>query len=315
MLRAWLGLARWRDWVQSKLPFLAALTVLLSDTSTPRALAIVATVIAGAAFGYAVNEVADRSTDAPAGKRNAAAGLSVAEWLSFLVLTGAGALGLSLLWAPDAAGPILVAAGLGLALAYSIRPLRLKERGALGPAGAAAAQWAVPVLVVATAEPDGWLTPEAAAFALLGVAIGLRWMVVHQRRDAAGDARSGVRTWDAGGRDVTPLLGTLLACELVLLGAGVAWTWPDSVPVVAALGVCALDELRRGRLVGRLKGYEAAPLTTFYFLALPVSLAVAADSVALAALLVVVAVPQLIALTRASASTARPVVSASEPQP
>lgn len=313
MLRAWLRLARWRDWAQSKVPFLAAITVLLSEASAPRVVAIVATVVAGAAFGYAVNEVADRSSDARAGKRNFAAGLSAAGWLSFLLLTAGSALVLAWLWGPDPAAPILVGAGLALAVAYSSRPLRLKDRGVLGPPGAAAAQWAVPVLVVAAADPDGWLRPEAAAFALLGGAIGMRWMVVHQRRDAEGDSRAGVRTWDAGGRDVTPVLGILLACELVLLAAGVAWTWTRSGPVVAALGVCLLDELRRGHLFERLSGYEAAPLTTFYFLALPLSLAVAADSVALAVLLVVVAVPQLVALTRAMASTASPVVRASEP--
>jgi len=315
MLTTWLGLARWRDWAQSKLPFLAAVTVLLSEASAPRVLAIVATVVAGAAFGYAVNEVADRSSDALAGKRNRAAGLARNEWLSFVVLAGGGALGLSLLWAPDATAPILVAAGLGLAVAYSVRPLRLEERGALGPAGAAAAQWAVPVLVVAAAEPGGWLRPEAFAFALLGVAIGTRWIIVHQHRDAAGDARSGVRTWAGGGRDVAWMLAGLVAAEVLLLGAGVAWTWPHSVPVVAAFSVCVLDELRRGSLVRRLHGYEAAPLTTFYFLALPISLAVTADSITLAALLVVVAVPQLVALTRAMASMAKPVVRASEPQP
>lgn len=315
MLRGWLGLARWRDWAQSKLPLLTALAVLLSDASTPRVVAIVATVVAGAAFGYAVNEVADRSSDALAGRRNLAAGLSTAQWLSFLVLTGGAALGLPALWAPDAAAPMLVGAGLALAVGYSAPPLRLKERGGLGPPGAAAAQWAVPVLVVAAAEADGWSRPEAWAFALLGAAIGMRWMIVHQRRDAVGDARSGVRTWDAGGHDIRRLLLGVLASEIVLLGAGVAWTWPGSVPVVVALGVCVLDELRRGSLVERLHGYEAAPLTTFYFLAMPVALAVTADSIALAALLVVVAVPQVVALTRAMASTAKPVVRASEPQP
>jgi hypothetical protein len=124
-----------------------------------------------------------------------------------------------------------------------------------------------------------------------------------------------VRTWAGGGRDVAWMLAGLITSEVILLGAGVAWTWPHSVPVVAGFSVCVLDELRRGSLVGRLHGYKAAPLTTFYFLALPVSLAVTADSIALAALLVVVAVPQLVALTRAMASMARPVVRASDPQP
>ncbi len=59
-------LARWHDWIQFKLPFLTALIVLLAPAAAtaPRVLAIVMTVTAGAAFGYALNEVADRASDA-----------------------------------------------------------------------------------------------------------------------------------------------------------------------------------------------------------------------------------------------------------
>lgn len=336
-LLEWVRLTRWRDWVQSKLPFLTAVTVLLlpSTTTAPRVLEIVATVVAGAAFGYGLNDVADRASDARAGKVNRAAGVSRRRWLPYLILTGAGAFGLSVVWAPDAAAPALVLLSLGLAIAYSLPPLRLKERGAAGVVSAAAAQWAVPVLVVAAAEPDGWLHPSAWLFSLLSLAIGTRWMVAHQLVDSVRDERSGVRTYARGRADVSGPLARVFACEFVLLGAGLAWTWPRSAPAAIVLGPFLLHEVllvSRRPLPVRLASYAEAPLAGYYFFALPVALAIgllvtAEASAAVSALLLALALPQLLALIRswrgrtgsamkrARASTQRPVVSASEPQP
>jgi hypothetical protein len=334
----WVRLARWRDWVQSKLPFLTAITVLLlpSATSASRVLEIVATIVAGAAFGYGLNEVSDRASDRRAGKLNRAAELPRWQWLAYLILTGAGAVGLSFVWAPDAAAPVLVLLSLGLASAYSVPPLRLKERGVAGLATAAAAQWALPVLVVSAAEPDGWLHASSWLFALLSMAIGTRWMVVHQLLDALRDRRSGVRTYLSRRLDVGGLLPVVLACELVLLGAGLASSWPRSAPAAIALGPYLAFELylllRRRSLSVRLASYEQAPLAAYYFFVLPVALAIgelvtATGSGTVAGLLLAVALPQLVAMVRgwrggagsavnrARASVQRPVVSASEPQP
>lgn len=302
----WARLSRWREWAQSKLPFTAAVAVLVATSaiSAPRLLAIVATVAAGAAFGYGLNEVADRSGDARAGKSNSAAGLARWQWASFLAVTAGGALGLSLTWAPDPVAPALVLAGLGLAVAYSVPPLRLKERGPTALAGAAAAQWAMPVLVVSAAEPRGWLRPGAWAFALLGLAIGIRWMTVHQLQDAPADRQAGLRTHAGDHENVDRLLLGVFACELILLLIGLALTWSRSLPGAVALASCAALALalrsRRRPLRARLAGFESAPLAAYYFLALPIALAIGqlanpTASLPLAALLAALALPQLVA--------------------
>ena len=294
---------------QSKLPFMTAVTVLLVSPNTPalRVLEIAATVMAGAAFGYGVNDVSDRACDARAGKPNRAAGLAPWRWVLFLIVTGAGAFGLAMAWAPDAAAPSLVALGLALAVAYSAPPLRLKVRGAAALAGAAGAQWAVPALVVSAAEPGGWLRPAAWSFALLGLAIGTRWMVVHQLRDAVRDRRAGVSTYGSRRGDASSVLPAVFACELVLLGTCLALTWPSSLPAAIALSLCALAVMlpgsRRRPWRARLAGYAEAPLAGYYFFALPVAVAVGRlitppASTAVAALLLALALPHLLGRIR-----------------
>jgi 4-hydroxybenzoate polyprenyltransferase len=301
----WIRLARWQDWGGSKLPFLAAVAVLLAPSAgATDLLGITATVAAGAAFGFGLNEVADRKSDARAGKLNRAAGLDRSQWLLFLVLSAAGAFAVSLVWAPDAAAPALVLLTLGLAIAYSVPPVRLKERGAVGMAGAAMAQWGLPVLVVAAAEPGGWRRAGSLLFALLSVAIGLRWIAVHQIGDASADRRAGVSTYLSGRPHMYGLLRAIVACELVLLGAALAASWARSMPAAIAFAVYLAYEISRipyhERLSVRLAGYARAPLASYYFLALPVALAVSeliggSISIAVPALLLALAVPQLVA--------------------
>jgi GT2 family glycosyltransferase/4-hydroxybenzoate polyprenyltransferase len=300
LLLRWLALARWRGWMQSKLPFLTAAALLLDPGLTvPLALAVMGTIAAGAAFGYAANEVADRASDGRAGKPNRAAGLPPAAWAAFLLIAATVALGLSVLWSADAAGPILVAASLALAAAYSCPPLRLKERGRSGLVAAASAQWGLPVLAVASVEPAGWAQAATWSMCLLAMALGTRWIAVHQLRDAASDARGAVRTWASGGGDVSRVLWAALACELVLLALTLALTWPRALPAAVALGVwtgwAVLARSHLGSLPERLARYEEAPLAGYYFLLLPLALAVglqpSLEWVVLAALLLVLGLP------------------------
>jgi len=304
VLVQWVRLSRWREWAQSKLPFIGGAALLLAEpeTSALLVLAIIGTVALRAAFGYAINDVADRAQDERAGKPNRAASLSRLSWGTFLVLTAGGALGLSLVWAADAAGPALVLAGLALAAAYSVRPFRLKERAAVGLAAGAAAQWALPVLAASAVEPRGWLRPEAWALAFLGLAIGVRWLAIHQRQDAVDDRRAGVRTYASSRGDVERLILGAFMCELALLAATFAITWPRSLPAAVALSVwvlaSALLRSRRESLRTRLMGYDDAPLAGYYFLVFPVTLALSRPlsspaSFAVAALLLALGSPYL----------------------
>jgi 4-hydroxybenzoate polyprenyltransferase len=275
----WARLSRVREWAQSKVPFIAAAALLLmpSTSSAWRAIAIVATIVPWAAFGYGINDLADRRFDERAGKPNRAAGLTPASWAPFLILTAGGAVGLSLLWAADAAAPALVLAGLALAAAYSVPPIRLKERGVLGLIAAAAAQWAIPILAASAAVPGGWLRSAAWSLALVGLALGTRWILIHQLEDASADRRAMVTTYASRRDDAQRLLVGIFACELVMLAVALALTWPRSIPAVVALGAWVAGSVllnpRRGSLRVRLRGYHSAPLAGYYFVLLPVALA------------------------------------------
>ena len=70
-LADWLQLARWRDWFQSKLPFITAGALLLAppDVHPFTIILMMVTVAFWAAFGYGVNDIADRRADGRAGRR------------------------------------------------------------------------------------------------------------------------------------------------------------------------------------------------------------------------------------------------------
>jgi 4-hydroxybenzoate polyprenyltransferase len=300
-VHGWLGLSRWRAWAHSKLLFIAAAALLIS--TRPSALTIlemIATAAAAAAFGYGINDIADRASDHRAGQPNRASRVSLSSRIGFLVTTAGGALGLSLLWAADAAAPVLVGLSLTLAAAYSVAPLRLKQRGIFGLVAAAAAQWPIPVLAIAAAEPRGWLRGAAWAMAMLGLAIGMRHEAVHQRDDAAADRRAGVATYVARGGSAWKVMRASYAAELGLLGPTLALTWPRSRAAVFVLVAWFLlgEALSRGGLrtfSARLQRDAEPALATYSFCLLPVTLALsrlsAPASLGVAALLLALGYP------------------------
>jgi 4-hydroxybenzoate polyprenyltransferase len=282
----WLRLARWRDWFQSKLPFITAAALLLAPSATHplTILQMMGTVALWAAFGYGVNDIADRHVDGRAEKLNRAALISRASWILFLLLTATSALATCLLWAADAAAPGFLVLGLGAALAYSVPPIRLKERGMWGLLGAAVAQWSLPVVAMSAVEPWGWLRPGAWSLGVLGLGIGIRWMGVHQLQDAAADRRAAVRTYASRGRpQVERVIVGAFVSELLALALALLVTWPMSQPALIALAfwsVCrVLLRCQTGSFRTRLQGYGNAPLSEYYFLMLPVALALSRTSV------------------------------------
>jgi hypothetical protein len=279
MLTRFASLARWPDWSTSKLLFLGAAALLLapSESTVIQVLAIIGTVLCWAAFGYCINDVADRACDLRAGKFNRAANVSATSWAIFLALTAIGSVSLSLFWAADLAAPGLVLAGLLLATAYSLPPLRLKERGAMGLAAGAASQWVLPVLAIAATQSRGWCRPAAWCIALLGLAIGVRWMAIHQLQDVIADRRAGVATYASSGGQVWPVLVGAFSAEVLLLSGTLVLLWSRSFAASVALafwiGQQILLRPRGESMRQKLQGYDHAPLAEYYFFLLPVTLA------------------------------------------
>jgi len=145
------------------------------------------------AGGYLLNNVADHQGDAYKARpffrsRHevfGAALLSVASFalaLSIVHLLAKGPWMLVVAWSQ-----------LGLGVAYSVPPIRLKERGILGVISAAAAQRLPNFLMLAVSVPfDTAAVLIVSAWLLV---LGLAFIVDHQLIDLVNDERSGTRTW------------------------------------------------------------------------------------------------------------------------
>jgi hypothetical protein len=236
----------------------------------------------------------------PAGKHNGADALSSGTRLAYLGATATAALASSLLWARGTAAPALLALGLVLALAYSARPIRLKERGIAGVAGAAVAQWTLPVLAISTAAPHG-LNARSALVAVVSAALGARWMLIHQLHDAAADRRAGVHTFATKSEAAPRVLESVFAVEIAAVVGLLAVSWPGStVPAAVLAGWIGVGELTQPLRV-RLRAYDAAPLAAYYFALLPLAAGVARgtkEAVAVGAVVTILGSPALVGSLR-----------------
>ena len=144
-------------------------------------------------FSIQVNDLCDRKEDEAAGKQ---------RWI-FRLPTGAGILITAL---GAAAGGIVIvvesdspwvfpayAASLLIGLFYSLRPVRLKERGILGLAG-----YALSATIIYVVVPGAWLDGSPLVVSLLFLAVfSDKWVQLHfhQVIDHAADLASGTRTF------------------------------------------------------------------------------------------------------------------------
>jgi len=269
---------RWDEWYASKLPFAwtacasAAVGSPLGDAAVlRRTAAVILFTCLCAAFGHVANDHADRECDGSAGKLTPVTSLTENAALLVLAALGAAALGALAMAVTNPAAAAAGVAALALSAGYSLRPLRLKERGAAGVWGAALAQRTLPVLVAFASL--GTLRAEAWAFAAVAQLAGIRWMLVHQVADAANDRRAGVATYVAAAGEARArvlLRRVVLPLELLALAAalGTASARTPAVWWVAAAGALASAvwaALWRGtRAPYSLDGYARQPLAGFY---------------------------------------------------
>jgi 4-hydroxybenzoate polyprenyltransferase len=198
---------RFLEWWYSKLAMAATVALSLTLATGTDFVTAAKTILLGlipiaalGAFGYGINDVADAEVDrrrnkprpSPLAEMSATRALLV---LAPLVPVGIGA---ALVLEPWAAA--IEAAGFILAAAYSLEPLRLKERGLAGVLTGACAERVVPTAVYLTLFPSdgGWMWALLAGGLLIWSGlVGMRWMAIHQIFDATGDRRAGLRTWGA----------------------------------------------------------------------------------------------------------------------
>jgi chlorophyll synthase len=237
MIRSVLTLVRWSDWGASKIPplFAVGYTWLLQEPSLAQRANVrftvwIAFTVLLMAFGYGVNDLADRSVDKVAGKPR-----PIASWSSVRAVTWLVAfplIGLLMLYPFRRDPGVALFAGVSCfaAAAYSLPPLRFKERGVAGLVVPAFAQRSLPLLVGMAllrqlANPTAWLA------VLVFTLVGLRWILLHQTIDLANDERAGVRTFvrDHGlERTRSMLKNVIFPVELVLL---IVWLTAVAVDV------------------------------------------------------------------------------------
>lgn len=200
MIKKLLHLIRWEEWYDSKLPLLAAMAYCLAvryplpwpDAVARYSLSIIFCALF-LAYGYAVNDYSDLKIDKLAGKGKLIAEIPRTNTLVFLialVLLGIVAL---LPYYHDQEVILAVVLCYMLATAYSLPPIRLKERGIAGLLGSAIAQRSLPALVIGAV----WNSMDIVTlgWAFLGFLVGARYILIHQYQDISTDIKTGVHTF------------------------------------------------------------------------------------------------------------------------
>ncbi len=223
-------LVRPRAWWFNKVPLSVSLVLLLLDGRpfSAGALTVLAAVVLAVCavgnYGYALNELYDVAEDARSGRTNAAAALgSRRMW----VIVGSSALCAAAFAAAGAGAPgaILTLLELCLPLAYSVPPLRVKERKWLGVCADGLAAHAYPAVLALLAVTHWSLRPVTLALAVCvavwSAAAGLRGILSHQLHTADQDRNAGLRTvvHDLGrGRVEKLVVAALLPLEVAAFG-------------------------------------------------------------------------------------------------
>ena len=194
--------------------------------------------------GYALNSIGDRKHDLKAGKDNMPLGekRTLAIAIFWIALSA-----LSLLMFETIEAQAVGVLCIFFAIAYSLRPLRLKESAVWGVIAPALAQRPLLFLIFAFQirgidATEAWLT----GWLLL---LGLFAIFSHQLRDFANDRKTGVRTFAvaAGKQDVKLLLGMSLSATALVAIAG-AWILGDAIGGALLLLLTAAAWARHARL-------------------------------------------------------------------
>jgi 4-hydroxybenzoate polyprenyltransferase len=278
------SLVRWDEWRDTKVPlglvalFYAALAREHAGAAFLGEMVFVFVLLCVyGAFGHMINDYSDREADLKARKRNAMAGLSPARAKALIVLTGVVGLLPALYYRDRPAVIVLLVASYAIAWAYSMPPLRFKERDMLGLVAPALAQRTLPPLVIFAAL--GPWDHVSIAITVAGTLLGLRYMLVHQIADYRADVRAGLRTFGVkhGQQKTARVIRVLFPFEAASLAVavfGMGWV----APAMGAVGVLYILLFSWRTWMGAKVGERVTPvsygmLSNFYVLYWPVSMA------------------------------------------
>jgi 4-hydroxybenzoate polyprenyltransferase len=223
-------LVRPRAWWFNKVPLSVTLVLLLLD-GRPFSLGALAvlvlvclTVCAVGNYGYALNELFDIEEDARLGRANAAASASPRRMWGIIALSAACAEAFATAGA-GVPGALLTLLVFCLPLAYSVPPLRIKERKWLGVCADGLAAHVFPAMLALLAVTHWALRPVtptlAVCVALWAAAAGLRGIISHQLHTAEQDRGAGLTTivHDLGNARVEKLIvSAVIPLEVAAFG-------------------------------------------------------------------------------------------------
>jgi 4-hydroxybenzoate polyprenyltransferase len=205
-------LGRVDNWWYSKvapaiaISYCAALLYRVPAWATARSILLIAFVgLCAGSYGHLINDVFDIEVDRNAGKRNHMAKVTPLRRFLFCAVTLALGFAPALFVSYSATSLILLAVEFLLPTIYSVPPLRLKGRGALGLVCDSFGAHMVPCLyvisVLAHQAPDPAVIHRGSSIAFIlftavwALFLGLIGILIHEFEDRENDLRSGIRTF------------------------------------------------------------------------------------------------------------------------
>jgi 4-hydroxybenzoate polyprenyltransferase len=192
-----------RAWWFNKIPLSAFVLLLLVDGKPftvnvlVSLMGLVGIVSCVANYGYALNELFDRDEDRRAGRGNAAESASNSSMWRIIACSAAISLGLSQAVGGVAAA-LLTIGELLIPLAYSVPPLRIKERGWAGVLADALAAHVYPAALALVVVSHRLLLVHhqslIVCIAVWSFATGLRGILSHQLQSEESDRSAGLTT-------------------------------------------------------------------------------------------------------------------------
>jgi len=149
--------------------------------------------LSATAYGYLINDWADRQLDQEHGKSNVLAQVRPAVALTIVTMVGGISVAMSTLFWARPGFLLTFAVWFSLATFYSLPPLRLKVRGGMGLAATILAQQTMPALMVFAAFGRLWRW-ETLIFVLYVTCRGATSDIAHQMRDRGNDENTDTRT-------------------------------------------------------------------------------------------------------------------------
>jgi hypothetical protein len=192
---------RWKDWGPSKIPAFCTILAyvgLAGQDLSPRFAAsfIFFLLFAGthSALGYVANNFGDQHIDKAQGKDNPFNSYSPIKSAGFLSTLFSLAFLSGLPFVQRKYFVFLWGTWAFFALAYSLKPIRLKEQGKWGLAVSAVAQWTLPVMITFAAF-DRFGKMDMIAFIFANTVSGATLEIAHQRWDRLRDLQTETKTF------------------------------------------------------------------------------------------------------------------------